>query len=117
MNAAKKHLESKIASAVVDVVGNPAVPAEAAAAAPIIDAVTKKLAPEIVNATNSEPIWQSRVTIGAVAGLIGGTYGLVLDVLDGTLPTAESLTAQVVVIAGAALTLYGRWAAKKPIGE
>lgn len=46
-----------------------------------------------------------------------GTYGLVLDFLDGTLPTAESLTAQVVVIAGAALTLYGRWAAKKPLGE
>jgi len=114
---AKQALEEKIALAVIGAVRDPAVPADAAAARPIINAVSEKIAPAIVHATNNEPIWQSRVTIGAVAGLIGGTYGLVLDFLDGTLPTAESLTAQVVVIAGAALTLYGRWAAKKPIGE
>jgi hypothetical protein len=118
MNAEQKKLENKIAAAVRTALLEPTTPARGIeAAAPIIEAVTSQIAPEIISATNNEPWFASRVTIGALAGLVGGSYGLVLDVLDGTLPTPESVTAQVVVIGGAALTLYGRWAARRPIGS
>lgn len=79
--------------------------------------VIKEVAPVIVNKANAEPFYQSRVTIGAIMTLIGGGYALLLDFTDGSLPTPDALTAQLGVIAGAALTLYGRWVAAKPLGS
>ncbi|MDR6759406.1 hypothetical protein J2Y48_004722 [Mycoplana sp. BE70] len=58
----------------------------------------------------------AKLTIGALAALVGGSYALVLDFADGSLPTPDSFTAQIAVIGGAALTLYGRWVARRPIG-
>ncbi len=83
----------------------------------ITAAVAKEVNSIVVNATNNEPWFQSRVTLGAIVTLVGGVYQLVLDFTDGTMPTADSLTAQLGIIAGAAVVLYGRWVARKPIGE
>lgn len=118
MNSAQEKLETKIAAAVINAVGDPAVPAQPAAAAPIIDAVTAKIAPEIISATNNEPWYQSRVTLGAIlaasAGLLGvfgyafpaEVQGKVIDLVIALGP-----------VIGGAIALYGRWAARKPIGE
>lgn len=79
--------------------------------------VTKEVAAVVVNQTNQEPFYQSRVTIGAIMTLIGGTYALVLDFMDGVPPATDDLTAQATVIIGAAVVLYGRWVAQKPLGQ
>lgn len=83
----------------------------------ITSKVLTEVAPIVAHATNNEPFYQSRVTIGAVIGLVGGLYTLGLDFADGTPPTVEAFTAQATVIGGAILTLYGRWIAKKPLGS
>lgn len=57
---AKQVLEEKIALAVIGAARDPALPADAAPARPIIDAVSEKIAPAIVHATNNESIRQSR---------------------------------------------------------
>ncbi|WP_037437178.1 hypothetical protein [Sinorhizobium fredii] len=115
---ARQKLENKIIGAVVSVVGNPAVPAQPGAVSPIVDAVTSKILPEIINATNNEPWYASRVTLGAILAASAGVLGLfgyafpaevqgkVLDLIIALGP-----------VIGGALALYGRWAARKPIGE
>ncbi len=116
MTNASATLRDQITGAVERTVKRSDIPANYPAVAPIAEAVIKEVGPDILNATNNEPWFTSRVTLGAVASIVGGAYGLLLDCLDGTLPTTDSLTAQVVVIGGAALTLYGRWAARRPLG-
>lgn len=89
----------------------------------VADLVAHKVAPavlatpELQHALNSEPLIQSRVTIGAVVAIVAGLYGLALDFSDGTLPTVDALVSQAGAIAGAALVLYGRWVATKPLGR
>jgi len=73
--------------------------------------------PELQHAMNAEPWIQSRVTIGAVVAIIAGGYGLALDFTDGTLPTVDALVSQLGTIGGAAMVLYGRWVATKPLGR
>lgn len=118
MSTAQQKLETKIAAAVINVVGDPTVPAQPAAAAPIIDAVTAKIAPEIIAATNNEPWYQSRVTLGAILAAAAGVVGIfgyafpaevqgkVIDLIIALGP-----------VIGGGIALYGRWAARKPIGE
>jgi hypothetical protein len=115
-NAADK-LKAKLAAAVIATIAKPDVPAKSGAAGPIIDAAIKSVGPEIISATNSEPFYQSRVTIGAIMTLIGGSYALVLDFMDGVPPGVDDLTGQLTAIIGAGVVLYGRWAAKRPIGQ
>ena len=73
--------------------------------------------PELQHAMNSEPWIQSRVTIGAIVALAAGGYGLGLDFADGTLPTVDAFVSQLGTIVGAAMVLYGRWVATKPLGR
>lgn len=118
MNTEQKKLENKIAAAVITAVGNPTVPADPAAAAPIINAVTAKIAPEIINATNNEPWYASRVTLGAILAAAAGVLGLFGYAFPAEVQgkVIELIIALGPVIGGA-LALYGRWAARKPIGE
>lgn len=118
MNTAQEKLETKIASAVINAIGDPDVPAQPAAAAPIIDAVTNKIAPEIIAATNNEPWYQSRVTLGAILAAAAGVLGIfgyafpaevqgkVIDLIIALGP-----------VIGGGIALYGRWVAKRPIGQ
>lgn len=106
-----------VANAVRDTVASPTVPADPGAIMPITEAV----APIIVHATNNEPWYLSRVTWGALLSAVGATSALV------GYPIAEEMQSRILevialwttfggLIAGPALTLYGRWKAKKPIG-
>lgn len=81
-------------------------------------AVTKEMTSVIVNQTNQEPWYQSRVTWGAILAGVSGAlavfgYQLPAEVqgkiLDGIIAAGPLVSMAVV--------LYGRWVAKKPIGE
>lgn len=111
----KQVVKDAVRVAVSAAVQNPSIDAAPSAVAPIVEAVMRS--PEVKNATNSEPWYQSRVTLGALGAIIGGVYTLILDFTDGSPPSVEVLTAQLGVIGSAALTLYGRWRAKRPLGE
>ncbi|CCE94658.1 hypothetical transmembrane protein [Sinorhizobium fredii HH103] len=118
MSDAKKILENKITGAVIAAIGDPTVPAESAAAAPIINAVVTRIAPEIINATNSEPWYRSRVTLGAILAAAAGVLGMFGYAFPADVQgkVIELIIALGPVIGGA-IALYGRWAARKPIGE
>lgn len=84
----------------------------------IVEAVEAKVAPIVAHVTNSEPWYQSRVTLGAILAAAAGVLGLfgyafpseaqgkVLDLVIALAP-----------IIGGGFALYGRWAAKKPLGS
>ena len=80
--------------------------------------VTQAVAPLVAHATNSEPWYQSRVTVGnyvaMAAVIIGPLLGRTFDAEDQALVTSIITGAGVLI--GAAVSLYGRWFAKKPIG-
>lgn len=79
--------------------------------------VLTEVAPIVAHVTNTEPWYQSRVTWGAiiaVAGPLLSVLGVSSDILDPDL--AVSISTAVVSVVGGALTLYGRWKARKPIG-
>lgn len=114
----KSLINAAIIAAVSATVARPDVAAKQEAVAPIVAAVTREVAPMIENAVNAEPWYRSRVTIGALVSIIIpllGLAGVSSDVVD-----ADQLTA-IVVAAGSAIggvvSLYGRWKAKRPIGQ
>lgn len=84
----------------------------------IVEAVESKVAPIVAHVTNSEPWYQSRVTLGAILAAAAGVLGLfgyafpsevqgkVIDLIIALAP-----------IIGGGFALYGRWAAKKPLGS
>ena len=111
-------LKPVIAAATTRAVHDAATGLDAGDAAQITHDVAREVGSVIVNQTNNEPWWQSRVTLGA---LLAGAAG-VAGILGYTFP--EDVRGQIVdaVIAagpiiGAAITLYGRWAARKPLGQ
>lgn len=80
--------------------------------------VTNEVAAVVVNQTNNEPWYQSRVTWGAVIAVASGLAGLLgysLDASDqATIVNALVSGASVV---GGLFAWYGRWIAKKPLGQ
>lgn len=101
-------------AAVVAAVHNPAVDASPTAALPIAEAVV----PTVLHETNNEPWYQSRVTIGAIVSVtipLLGLLGVTTDVISGDELT--SLLLAVGSAVGGAITLYGRWKARKPLGS
>lgn len=115
------NLKNAVAAAVItgvsSAVANPATAATGEDREVITRAVLNQVEPIIMNATNQEPFYQSKVTIGAVVTLIAATYGLGLDFTDGIPPSVDSLSAQLGTIAGAVTVLYGRWISNRPIGR
>lgn len=84
----------------------------------IVDTATVKAGPVIKNQTNDEPWYQSRVTLSAILAIVSGllaAFGYALpDELQGQL--LEIAVAAGPVIAGVG-AIYGRWFAKKPLGQ
>lgn len=74
--------------------------------------------PAIRHAANAEPWYRSRVTLGAILSALApvlGFFGVALGPEH-----QEAIVALIVAIGGIvgpALTLWGRWAAKTPLGE
>lgn len=112
----KAILRSAVTAAVKEAVSNPEVPAQPNAVRPIVNAVLES--PEVQHATNVEPWYQSRVTLGAILAAAAG----VLGVFGYAFPSEVQGKVIELIIAlgpviGGALALYGRWVAKRPIGQ
>jgi Na+-transporting NADH:ubiquinone oxidoreductase subunit NqrC len=83
----------------------------------VASAVVKEVNAVVEHATNNEPWYQSRVTWGAIISIIlpiAGTLGVATDTINPDELVALCVAGGTVV--GGILTLYGRWAARKPIG-
>lgn len=109
-------LRSQIGAAVARIAVDPSIPLRAVDITPVTEAVVQKVAPAILHATNNEPWYKSRVTWGAiiaVAGPLLSVLGVSSDLIDPDL--AVSISTALVSVVGGALTLYGRWKARKPI--
>lgn len=80
--------------------------------------ITRDLKPVVVNATNSEPLYQSRVAIGSVGAVLAALADLAAMYAAGDWDMQRVIT-DLVVISGAAFALYGRiFGAKlKPLGQ
>lgn len=88
------------------------------ASAPVAAAVVDKVTPIILHATNNEPWYQSRVTLGALLSILTGALGAAGVATDWIDP--DQIIALVLAIGpvlGGMVSLYGRWKARKPIGS
>lgn len=82
----------------------------------VATSVTKEVTAAVEHATNNEPWYQSRVTWGAVISIalpVLGTLGVATDTINPDELVALCVAGGTVV--GGLLTLYGRWAARKPL--
>ncbi|TWF53276.1 hypothetical protein [Neorhizobium alkalisoli] len=81
--------------------------------------VLAEVAPVVAHVTNSEPWYQSRVTVGNYVAMASVVIGPIIG--HSFSPEEQGLITAVVtgagVMAGAAFSLYGRWVAKKPLGQ
>lgn len=96
-----------------------------AGASAIREAVVNETAEVIMNQTNQEPWYLSRVTWGAILAAVAGLAGIFgysfsaedqqywMDNIDQMVQLASS----VVALVGGTLAWYGRWRAKKAIGQ
>lgn len=92
-----------------------------AAAAPIttevMDTLTRETAAVVLNQTNNEPWYQSRVTWGAIIAVIAGLAGIAGYTFG---PDDQAAIVNAIVgitsAVGGLLSWYGRWKATKPIG-
>lgn len=85
------------------------------------EAVVKQLAPEIKaiedHLTNREPWYKSRVTVGSLFALVGSISAIGVMLTDGQPNSIDEYWFHIAAAGGAAYAIYGRFAAKKPIGE
>lgn len=98
-------IRDMVVEAVQNATGKSTVPAAAATEAAKI----------IVNQTNSEPWFQSRVTLGSVASVMGAVTALLNMFATGDFDPVIAGGA-IATLLGAGVALYGRWFAKKAIG-
>jgi len=98
-------VENIIRGAIREVAGSTAV-----GNAPAI--AVKEAAAVVINETNNEKWFQSRVTGGALLVSIGR----IIAEMGSENPDLVAVTPDFVVIVSALLALYGRWAAKEPLG-
>jgi len=101
-------------------VAQPSVPVVSGAENAVANAVAKEIAPVIVNATNSEPWYQSRILRGIAISAIGYAAGkLGYAVSNEDAQTVIEIITQIVQGAGLLYATYGRivGASKKPLGQ
>lgn len=98
-------VQDLVINAVRDATGKYSVPAVAA----------NEAAKVIVNQTNNEPWFQSRVTLGSLGGVLGA-FTVIINMFASGQIDVPALAGALATLIGAGVTLYGRWVAKKPLG-
>jgi len=84
---------------------------------PIIEKVAREeIAPVIEHLTNNEPFYRSRVWWGSVGSILGGAATIITMAANGVPLSLETYGPPVGAIWGGATALWGRYAARKPIG-
>lgn len=101
------------------------VPAVVKAAQEAAKPVVAEAQAKIDHLTNQEPWYRSRVTLGALAAMAAGVAGLAgfsfsaedqAFAVDTAVKAIELGSAAMALIGGA-VAWYGRWRAKKPLGQ
>lgn len=114
------NLQTSIATDILDEVLKralkPATHQEVQRAPQVAYEAAKELAPVLVNMTNNEPWYQSRMTWGAIAAILGGLSTMASLVAAGDW-SMELWFAGLSSVGGGIGTVYGRWVAKKPLGQ
>jgi hypothetical protein len=112
-----KTIDKVVDRAIDRVVSRPDVPVERPSATAIKEAIIEEASemPEIKHLTNTEPWYQSRVTLGALGTVVGSLWGCYLIYLESGL-NITLMWPLLTTAGGAAVTLWGRWVAKKPLG-
>lgn len=111
---------AQVFTKVLDRVLKDDVPVAPADAQQVAQAVTKEVAPIVVNATNSEPWYRSRIYLGllvAALGMLGSATGYF--VIPGEeIDSIVSIITMAMELGGVAYATYGRMvgATKKPLG-
>lgn len=117
MSRASEIIKVLIANGVRDVALDPMTNLTPAEAGPVAKAITAEVLPGVLNATNNEHWYQSRVTWGAIVSIgtgVLGAVGVATDWIDADQAVSVGLAIGTVI--GGLVTLYGRWKARKPIG-
>jgi drug/metabolite transporter (DMT)-like permease len=115
---AKDLIRSAVVRAVSAAAASPVTTTSPGDVSTITAKVLTEVAPIVVNASNQEPWYQSRVTWGAIASIVLpllGILGVSTDVINADQLVALGMALGTVV--GGVVTLYGRWVAKKPLGN
>lgn len=96
---------------------SPNIAIDRSAVQPVAQTIAARVEPIIQHATNSEPWYQSRVTLGALLALVSGVLAALGYVMPDELrgQVLDLLVAAGPVIGGI-VALWGRWVAKKPLG-
>lgn len=115
-------VEAAIDKALASAIASPNIQLTALDAPAVRARLLNEVAPTIVNLTNNEPLWQSRVLWGALLSAIGGTAALVGYPLSAELQSQvlETIMLWVTIgglVSGPLLTTWGRLRAQKPIGQ
>lgn len=88
---------------------DPTVPLASSAAAPVAADLVERLSedPLVVNATNSEPWYQSKIALSAIATIIASATGLIALYQQGV-HDATAYTIPVTTLVTASITLWSR---------
>lgn len=89
------------------------VPVTSSEATKVAQEVTKEIAPVILNQTNTEPLYKSRIIRGAllvIIGLVGGFFGV--NFTDGDLEQGIHAITSIAEAVGILYVLYGRLTTK-----
>jgi hypothetical protein len=117
MNPLLIPIVGSLANKVLDrLIASPQTTVTSAEAPAVRQEVANAVAPVIEHLTNNEPWYQSRVTWGAVFAILGGIATIGTAAANGE-TNAEVYTTAGMSILGGLGTLYGRWAARKPLGS
>ena len=99
---------------VISSLSNSSVPA--ADRARVAQEVAERVAPMVAHQSNAEPWYRSRVTLGSLASVLTGISTVLMMFSTGDFDPQQVTLAAGALFGGAA-ALWGRWAAKKPIGR
>lgn len=104
---------TQVFNKVLERILKPDVPVSNADANRVASAVTKELAPVILNQTNSEPLHKSRIMRGlllAAVGVVGGFLGL--NITEGDLEQGIHAVTALIEVIGILYAVYGRITSK-----
>lgn len=81
----------------------------------LVKEVTERVEPVVQNANNQEPLYKSRVMLGAVSAAIVAIGNIGVMYTDGVANTPNDYLTQVAVIVPVFYAIYGRIVNKKPL--